>query len=105
TRRLRKNNEVFEISLTVSPIRDAKGQVVGASKIVRDISERKAAEAALIEKEKLAATGRLAATLAHEVNNPLEAITNLAYLLVHHPSLDPEARGYATLLLNEVQRA
>jgi PAS domain S-box-containing protein len=105
TRRLRKSGEVFDISLTVSPIKDKNGRVVGASKIVRDISDRRAAEAALIEKEKLAATGRLAATLAHEVNNPLESITNLAYLLAHHPSLDEEARGYARLLQNEAQRA
>ena len=105
TRRTRKNGDTFDISLTVSPIKDRKGRVVGASKIVRDISGRKAAEAAIIEKEKLAAAGRLAATLAHEVNNPLESITNLAYLLVHHQPLDDEARKYAELLLKEVQRA
>ena len=105
TRRMRKNGEIFHISLTVSPLKDQKGRVVGASKIVRDISERKVAEAALIEKEKLAAAGQLAATLAHEVNNPLESITNLAYLLAHHQPLDEEARAYADLLLKEVQRA
>ncbi len=105
TRRMRKDGEVIDISLTVSPIKDAKGRVVGASKIVRDISGRKAVEAAMIEKEKLAAAGRLAATLAHEVNNPLESITNLAYLLVHHEPLDEEARKYAELLLQEAQRA
>ena len=77
---MRKNGEVFDISLTVSPIKDQNGRVMGASKIVRDISERKAAEAAIIEKEKLAAAGRLAATLAHEVNNPLES---------HHQSRVP----------------
>ena len=105
TRRLRKNGEVFDVSLTVSPVRDDSGRVVGASKIVRDISDRKAAEAALMDKEKLAATGRLAASLAHEVNNPLEAITNLAYLIRNHPCLDAEAVGYAEGLLRESQRA
>ena len=105
TRRIRKNGELFEISLSVSPIRDSSGRVIGASKIVRDISDRKAAEAALVEKEKLAATGRLAATLAHEVNNPLESIMNLGFLLAQHPSLDEEARGYANLLMSEAQRA
>ncbi len=105
TRRMRKDGEVFDISLTVSPIRDPQGRVIGASKIVRDISERKAAEAAIIEREKLAAAGRLAATLAHEVNNPLECITNLAFLLVHHEPLDDEVRKYAELLFKEVQRA
>jgi two-component system, chemotaxis family, CheB/CheR fusion protein len=89
----------------VSPIKNEHGVVVGASKIVRDISDRKAAETTLIEKEKLAAAGRMAATLAHEVNNPLEAIINISYLLSNHPSLDEEARAYARILVQEVQRA
>lgn len=105
TKRLRKNGEIFDVSLTVSPVRDDKGHVIGASKIVRDISDRKATQAALMDKEKLAATGRLAASLAHEVNNPLAAITNLAYLIQNHTSLDSDARGYADALLREAQRA
>jgi PAS domain S-box-containing protein len=105
TRRMKKTGEIFDISLTVSPVRNEKGRIIGASKIVRDISERKTAEAVLIEKEKMAATGRLAAALAHEVNNPLESITNLAYLLAHHQPLDEESRSYARTLLSEAQRA
>lgn len=105
TRRRRKNGDIFPASLTVSPIRNEAGEVIGGSKILRDISDRKAAEAALLEKERLAAAGRLAATLAHEVNNPLESITNLAYLLSQHQGLDGEASGYADTLLKEVQRA
>jgi signal transduction histidine kinase len=72
---------------------------------VRDITTRKATEAALLEREKLAVTGRLAATLAHEVNNPLEGISNLAFLLVTDQSLSAEARAHAELLAKEVQRA
>jgi PAS domain S-box-containing protein len=105
TRRMHKDGHIFDISLTVSPVKDGHGRIIGASKIVRDISERKAAERALIEREKFAAAGRLAATLAHEVNNPLESITNLAYLLSENTSLDTTAREYARLLLREVQRA
>lgn len=105
TRRMRKDGQIIEVSLTVSPIRDSKGNVIGGSKILRDIRDRRAAEAALLEKEKFVAAGRLAATLAHEVNNPLESITNLAYLLSKHSSLDAEGRNYADLLLKEVQRA
>jgi hypothetical protein len=48
---------------------DGHGQIVGASKVAPDISGRKLAEAALLKSEKLAAPGRLAATLAHEINN------------------------------------
>ena len=105
TRRQRKDGTTFEVSLTISPVRDITGKVVGASKIARDISDRRRAEAALIQTEKLAAIGRMAAAIAHEVNNPLEAVTNLAYLLTVQPSLDEEARGYARLLLDEVGRA
>lgn len=105
TQRIRKDGTRFDVSLTVSPIRDSTGRVIGASKIARDISDRKRAEAALIQSEKLAAIGRMAAAIAHEVNNPLEAVTNLAYLLTIHPSLDEEARGCARMLLDEVGRA
>ncbi len=104
TRRRRKNGELVNISLTLSPIRDASGRIVGISKIARDITERKQTEAALFESERIAASGRLAASIAHEVNNPLEAILNLSYLLASHPSLDQEARNYAQLLLSEVLR-
>jgi PAS domain S-box-containing protein len=104
TRRRRKNGEIIDISLTISPIRDHSGEIVGISKIARDITERKLAESALFESERMAAVGRLAASIAHEVNNPLEAILNLAYLLQSHPSLDREAAGYAELLLSEVLR-
>jgi PAS domain S-box-containing protein len=105
TRRMRKDGTTVEVSLTISPMKDASGRVIGSSKTARDISERKRAEAALIQSERLAAIGRMAAAIAHEVNNPLEAITNLAYLLTYHPSLDDEARGFAHMLLDEVGRA
>ncbi len=105
TRRVKKNGELFDISLTVSPIRNAEGKVIGASKIVRDISDRKRAESLLLERERLAAMGRMAATLAHEVNNPLESIMNLTYLIAQHGALPADLRGFADMLLNEVQRA
>ena len=105
TQRVTKAGEVLEVSLTISPIRDAEGRVVGASKIARDISERKKAQRALIESEKLAATARMAATIAHEINNPLESVTNLAYLLATDKTLNESAHKYAEMLLAEVSRA
>ena len=105
SRRLRKDGRLIDVSLTISPIRDTSGKVIGASKIVRDITERKRIERALVESEKLAVAGRMAATLAHEVNNPLEAIMNLAFLLEKDTSLSASGRAYAETLLEQVKRA
>jgi PAS domain S-box-containing protein len=105
TQRVTKTGEVLEVSLTISPIRNEAGVVVGASKIARDISERKKAQRALIDSEKLAATARMAATIAHEINNPLESVTNLAYLLATDNTLNDSAHKYAEMLLAEVSRA
>lgn len=80
TTRIKKNGERFEVSVTISPVKDGEGHIVGASKTARDISERKKMEQLLIQSEKLAATGRMAATIAHEINNPLESVMNLVYL-------------------------
>ena len=105
TQRVTRTGELIEVSLTISPIRDGRGVVVGASKIARDISERKKAQRALIDSEKLAATARMAATIAHEINNPLESVTNLAYLLATDTTLSESAHKYAEMLLAEVSRA
>src|SRR5262249_36775966 len=77
TIRVTKSGEKIEVSLTISPVKDANGNVIGAAKIVRDITENKKIERALRTTERLATAGRLAATVAHEINNPLEAVTNL----------------------------
>ncbi len=104
TVRLRKDGTRVQVSLTISPLRDSSGHVVGASKIVRDIGERLRMQEAMIQSEKLAATGRMAAAIAHEINNPLEAVTNLAYLLSTDPTLNDTARNYAERLLEEINR-
>jgi two-component system, chemotaxis family, CheB/CheR fusion protein len=102
--RRRKDGGLLDVSLTISPIIDAQGQIVGASKIARDITERKLAEAALIKSEKLAAAGRLAATLAHEINNPLQAVTNLVCLLRQSSGLNTNEQAYATMAEDELSR-
>jgi PAS domain S-box-containing protein len=70
----------------------------------RDITVQLRAEEALRETEKLAAMGRVAGIIAHEINNPLAAITNIFYLLKTHASLDEEARHFANLAEQELQR-
>ncbi len=80
TMRIRKNGERIEVSLTLSPVFDDGGNIQGVASISRDISQQKKVESALHTSERLATVGRLAATIAHEINNPLEAVTNLVYL-------------------------
>jgi len=72
--------------------------------INRDITTQLRAEEALRKTERLAAMGRVAGIIAHEINNPLESITNTFYLLSAHPSLDEEARYYAQLGEEEIRR-
>jgi signal transduction histidine kinase/HAMP domain-containing protein len=86
------------------PIHTTPNQVRWVGLIVMDASDRKRSEEALRKTEKLAATGRLAASIAHEINNPLEAITNLLYLLNNHADLVEPARSYVEMAEHEVRR-
>jgi two-component system CheB/CheR fusion protein len=95
---------LLNVSLTISPIVDSHGHIVGASKIARNITERKLADAALVKAEKLAAAGRLAASMAHEINNPLQSVTNLINLLANSPRLNPEEQALAKAAEEELGR-
>ena len=103
TVRLTKDGRLIDVSLTVSPIKDGNGQIIGASKILRDVSSRKRLEQSLLQAEKIAATGRMAATIAHEVNNPLEAVINLLFLL-RSKVTDQEGIQYLATAENELGR-
>jgi PAS domain S-box-containing protein len=104
TVRVAKNGRRLEVALTISPIRDAQGRLVGASTIARDVSEQKNAQEALRKAEKLALAGRMAATVAHEINNPLEAIGNILYLLRNAVELNEEAGKYVDIAREELKR-
>jgi PAS domain S-box-containing protein len=103
TVRRAKDGRLIDVSLTVSPIKDPEGRVIGASKILRDVSSRKRIEKSLLQAEKIAATGRMAATIAHEVNNPLEAVMNLLYLL-RAKITDDEGRNFLATAEDELGR-
>ena len=104
TVRVTKSGERIDVSLSISPIRDDSGTIVGASKILRDISVRKRTEASLLQAEKIAAAGRMAATIAHEVNNPLEAVMNLIYLAKSNAGDPDEVRTFLQAAEGEVAR-
>ena len=85
TVRLRKDGSAIEVSLTISPIIGAAGQIIGASKIVRDITaERRSRsrieelQAELVHVARLSTMGQMASTIAHELNQPLTAVGSYA---------------------------
>ena len=86
------------------PVRTTPQQIRWAGIIVIDATDRKRSEEALRKAEKLAVTGRLAASIAHEINNPLEAITNILFLLNNHSELQDQARKYVSMAEYEVRR-
>jgi PAS domain S-box-containing protein len=78
---IHRNGRRRDLSVNLTPHMEAPGILVSFSAIVRDITSRKLAERALLQNEKLASVGRLASSIAHEINNPLESVTNLLYIL------------------------
>jgi PAS domain S-box-containing protein len=92
-----ETNEALPMEITAGEVVDAKGQVTAVVSILHDLSEireleRRRVEQQLFESEKLAAVGRLAASIAHEVNNPLEAIKNSLYLMETNKDSEKNAR-------------
>lgn len=109
----KKNGTEFPVEISLSPLDSDEGHFAAAA--VRDMTERKLAyeqitklnhelEQALQRSEKLAVMGLLATTIAHEINNPLAAITNSLYLLENNPRLDETSRSVIALLQREVAR-
>jgi two-component system, cell cycle sensor histidine kinase and response regulator CckA len=101
TIRVTKDGRQLHVSLTISPIKDANGYVVGASKIARDITERKLAEKALAEAQKMEAIGQLAGGVAHDFNNLLTVISGHSELLARLST--PDERWQDSI--KEIRRA
>jgi signal transduction histidine kinase len=92
------------VSVTISPIYNSAGKIIGASKIARNISDRKKIERLLIQAEKFAATGRMAAAVAHEINNPLASVMNLIFLARQDGLTREKIKSYLVTAESELER-
>ena len=99
---VQRTKEGVEVVVACRKTMNHEGNAV--LEVSRDITSQLQAEEALRETEKLAAMGRVAGIIAHEINNPLAAITNTLYLVRNHPSLDDTARHFADVAEQELQR-
>jgi PAS domain S-box-containing protein len=100
----RKNGSLYLQDTTIAPIRSSNGEISHFVGIQVDISDRKRAEQALIQSEKLASVGRMAATIAHEINNPLSATMNAVFLANSDPGLSERTRDILSIAERELKR-
>jgi two-component system sporulation sensor kinase A len=99
---VRVDGEVREVAATAAPFPDQNGPAVQV--ILRDITEHKRTEQLLLQNEKLAAVGRIAATVAHEINSPLAAIMNALFLARTSGKLPPPVNEYLDIADEELKR-
>jgi PAS domain S-box-containing protein len=104
--RIRRHDGVYRSFLVRGvPVRNAAGEIERWLGSATDIHDQKLAEEAVRRTEKLAAAGRLAAAIAHEINNPLAAVTNSLYLALLDPNLSEITRNYLRTAEQELARA
>jgi len=99
-----RDGKEYPIELTGSPILNDSGAVVGVTMVFRDVTQRRQTEQTLRTSERLTLAGRLSATIAHEIRNPLDTVSNLVYLLQHEQSPSPTAAQYLRMASDEVAR-
>jgi PAS domain S-box-containing protein len=104
-----ETEEHLEMEVTAADVRGPHGSVVATVSAMQDVGrlrelERRRLEQVLFDTEKLAATGRLAASIAHEINNPLEAVQNSLYLLSRAVPEGAPERSFLDIATRETQR-
>jgi PAS domain S-box-containing protein len=103
---MRQDGSVIWVHSSGIPVFSSRepGEVVGMIGTIQDITERRTREATLKQTEMLAATGRMAATIAHEINNPLEAVTNLIFLAKANKDIPDSVRKHLEMADEELAR-
>ena len=94
----------YPIELTGAPILNSDGDVLGVVVVFRDTTQRRQTEQTLRTSERLTLAGRLSATIAHEIRNPLDTVTNLVYLLQYEEKPSPAATQYLQMASDELAR-
>jgi PAS domain S-box-containing protein len=98
-----RQGKEYIIDDSAAPIRDADGGMIGIVLVFRDVTEERRTQAALVASEKLAVAGRLAASIAHEIHNPLDSVANLLFLIARE-SDTVKREEYLHLAQQEVGR-
>ncbi|MCY9697765.1 PAS domain S-box protein [Paenibacillus alginolyticus] len=101
TVRIRKDGQLIHVSVTNTPIKNEKGEIIGFAGITRDITERKRTEELLRKSDKLSVAGQLAAGLAHEIRNPLTSLRGFLQLLQNDMK---GKQHYFDIMLSELDR-
>ncbi|MGC2109306.1 MAG: ATP-binding protein, partial [Candidatus Korobacteraceae bacterium] len=99
-----RSGKKYPIELTGAPILDGHGDVSGVAVVFRDVTQRRQTEQTLRTSERLTLAGRLSATIAHEIRNPLDTVTNLVYLLQHEKPTSPNTTQYLQMASDELTR-
>jgi PAS domain S-box-containing protein len=99
----RTDGTLTPIEDSAAPIRDSRNRIVGVVLVFRDATQDRKSQELVRKSEKLAAAARFAATVAHEINNPLEAVTNLLYLAQLSNELDA-TKGFVQMAERELRR-
>ena len=100
----RRDGTVIPIEDSAAPIFDDQKRLRGVVMVFRDVTVEKQSQDVMRKAEKLAAAGRLAATVAHEINNPLEAVGNLIYIVRSPARLPHDVQGYLLMAEQELER-
>lgn len=100
----RKDGTLYEEEASISPVRDAAGEIVNYVAVKRDVTQEVAQETQLRESQKLESIGTLAGGVAHEINNPINGIMNYAQLIAKRLAADSPLREHATEIMKETDR-